>query len=202
MDLVEAAVRTGRHAEAAAHVVAMREAGVAAISPRLALVTAGCAAMAAQDGGGSGWFEEALAVPGCDRWPFDWARVQLAYGERLRRARATTQARAHLAAALRSFEDLGARPWAARAGAELRAAGQTTIPALGRAPGLLTPQEREIALLAAAGLTNKQIAERLLISHRTVSAHLYQVFPKLGVASRAALRDALAAVPERSEPAD
>ena len=202
MDLVEAAVRTGRHAEAAAHVVAMREAGVAAISPRLALVTAGCAAMAAQDGGGSGWFEEALAVPGCDRWPFDWARVQLAYGERLRRARATTQARAHLAAALRSFEGLGARPWAARAGAELRAAGQTTMPALGRAPGLLTPQEREIALLAAAGLTNKQIAERLLISHRTVSAHLYQVFPKLGVASRAALRDALAAVPERSEPAD
>ena len=67
---------------------------------------------------------------------------------------------------------------------------------------MLTPQEREIALLAAAGLTNKQIAERLLISHRTVSAHLYQVFPKLGVASRAALRDALAAVPERSEPAD
>jgi len=139
-------------------------------------------------------------VSGSDRWPFDRARLQLAYGERLRRARATTQARAHLAAALRSFEDLGARTWAARAGAELRAAGQTTIPALGGVRGLLTPQEREIALLAAAGLTNKQIAERLLISHRTVSAHLYRVFPKLGVASRAALRDALAAVPERSEP--
>ncbi len=50
-------------------------------------------------------------------------------------------------------------------------------------------------MLAAAGLTNKQIAERLYLSHRTVAAHLYQAFPKLGVTSRAALRDALAALP-------
>ena len=50
--------------------------------------------------------------------------------------------------------------------------------------------------MAAAGLNNKQIAERLGISHRTVSAHLYQVFPKLGITSRAALRDALASRPE------
>jgi DNA-binding NarL/FixJ family response regulator len=56
----------------------------------------------------------------------------------------------------------------------------------------LTPQEYEVAVLAAAGLTNKQIGERLYLSHRTVAAHLYQAFPKLGVSSRAALRDALA----------
>ena len=168
MDLVEAAVRTGRHAEAAAHVAAMRDAGIASISPRLALVTSGSAALAGTDDRGNGWFEEALAVPGADRWPFDLARVQLAYGERLRRARAATRARRHLAAALQTFEGLGARPWAARAGAELRAAGQATTTERGQAPGSLTPQEREIALLAAAGLTNKQIAERLLISHRTV----------------------------------
>ena len=197
MDLVEAAVRAGLHAEATAHAAAMRDAGIAAISPRLALVTAGSAAMAAREGHGSAWFEQALAIPGADRWPFDLARVQLAYGERLRRARATTKARVHLAAALRTFEGLGARPWAARAGVELRAAGQATIPADGQAqaPGSLTPQEREVALLAAAGLSNKQIAERLGISHRTVSAHLYQVFPKLGITSRAALRDALASRP-------
>jgi DNA-binding CsgD family transcriptional regulator len=60
------------------------------------------------------------------------------------------------------------------------------------APSSLTAQEREIATLAAAGLTNKQIAERLFLSPRTVSAHLYRVFPKLGVTSRAALYDALA----------
>jgi DNA-binding NarL/FixJ family response regulator len=55
----------------------------------------------------------------------------------------------------------------------------------------LTPRQREIALLAATGLSNKQIGERLLLSPRTVSTHLYQLFPKLGVSSRAALRDAL-----------
>jgi DNA-binding NarL/FixJ family response regulator len=59
----------------------------------------------------------------------------------------------------------------------------------------LTPREREVALLAAAGFSNRQIAERLLLSHRTVGAHLRQVFPKLGVSSRAALRDALGARP-------
>jgi DNA-binding NarL/FixJ family response regulator len=57
----------------------------------------------------------------------------------------------------------------------------------------LSAQQREIALLAATGLTNKQIGERLYLSPRTVATHLYQVFPKLGVTSRAALRDALAA---------
>jgi len=56
----------------------------------------------------------------------------------------------------------------------------------------LTPQQREIAMLAAAGLTNKQIGERLFLSHRTVGTHLYQLFPKLGITSRAAPRDALA----------
>ena len=55
----------------------------------------------------------------------------------------------------------------------------------------LTPQQRQIALLAAAGHTNKEIAARLFLSPRTVSTHLYQVFPKLGITSRAALRDAL-----------
>ena len=55
----------------------------------------------------------------------------------------------------------------------------------------MTPREREIALLAATGLSNKQIGARLLLSPRTVSTHLYRVFQKLGVASRAALRDAL-----------
>lgn len=59
----------------------------------------------------------------------------------------------------------------------------------------LTPQQREIALLAAAGLTNKQIGDRLFLSPRTVGTHLYQLFPKLGVTSRAALRDALAEHP-------
>ena len=59
----------------------------------------------------------------------------------------------------------------------------------------LTPQEREVALLAATGLTNREIAARLYVSPRTVSAHLYRIFPKLGITSRAALRDALNVTP-------
>jgi len=55
-------------------------------------------------------------------------------------------------------------------------------------------------MLAAAGLSNKEIGHRLFMSHRTVGAHLYQIFPKLGVTSRAALRDALADLPEPGKP--
>jgi hypothetical protein len=94
LDLTEAAVRTGRQAEAVAHVAAVRQAGLAAISPRQALISDGAAAMAAPDAGAAALFERALAVPGADRWPFDLARVQLAFGERLRRMKATTGARA------------------------------------------------------------------------------------------------------------
>jgi len=55
----------------------------------------------------------------------------------------------------------------------------------------LTPQELQIAQLAADGLTNREIGERLYLSHRTVGSHLYQLFPKLGVTSRTELRTAL-----------
>jgi DNA-binding CsgD family transcriptional regulator len=195
MDLVEAAVRTGRTSEATAHAAAAHEAGVAAISPRLALLVKASAAIAADDQEALGLFEEALAVPGTDRWPFELARVRLAYGERLRRLKSTTEARTQLADAIDTFERLGARPWTARAGNELRATGLSVTAAGATGQASLTPQQREIALLAAAGLTNKQIAERLFLSPRTVAAHLHQLFPKLGVASRAALRDALADLP-------
>ena len=80
---------------------------------------------------------------------------------------------------------------AARASSELRATGQPVAHDQRPDPVTLTPQQQEIAALAAAGLTNKQIGERLHLSHRTIATHLYQIFPKLGVTSRAALRDAL-----------
>jgi DNA-binding CsgD family transcriptional regulator len=201
MDLVEAAVRTGGRTEAAAPVAAMRDAGIAAISPRLALLAAASQAIAAPDRSAPGLLGEALAVPGGDRFPFDLARVQLLYGERLRRARAGKESRPHLAAALETFQRLGARPWASRAAGELRATGQTQARADQRDRALLTPQERQIAMLAAAGLTNKEIGQRFFMSHRIVGAHLYQIFPKLGITTRAALRDALASQPrERQGP--
>jgi DNA-binding CsgD family transcriptional regulator len=200
MDLVEAAVRTGRGAEAAAHVAALHEAGIARLSPRLALLVSGSAALAASARDTSGLFEQALAIAGADRWPFEQARVELAYGERLRRDRAMTAARRHLTAAQETFERLGARPWAARAAGELRVTGLTSPRQLIPGAASMTAQEREIALLAASGLTNKQIGERLFLSHRTVGAHLYRIFPKLGITSRAALRDALSDLPEPGKP--
>jgi len=191
MDLVEAAVRTGRHQDAAAHVAAMRQAGLGRISPRLTMLTNASAALTAPAGQARQLFAAALAVPGADRWPFERARVQLAYGEQLRRVRATSEARTHLSAAVSTFEALGAAPWALRAGNELRATGPAAVRIEGQRAVTLTAQEHQVATLAAAGLTNKQIAERLYLSHRTVAAHLYQIFPRLGITSRAALRDAL-----------
>jgi DNA-binding CsgD family transcriptional regulator len=195
MDIVEAAVRTGRHAEAAAHVAAMSAAGIGEISPRLALMVRGSAAIAASPDDAGELFDRALATAGARQWPFELARIQLAYGERLRRARAIADARAKLTSALATFEHLRAEPWVLRTHSELRASGHAPREgSFGIAS--LTPREREIAKLAAAGLSNKQIAERLFLTHRTVAAHLYQVFPKLGITSRAALHAALAQPPE------
>jgi DNA-binding CsgD family transcriptional regulator len=200
MDLVEAAVRTGRHAEAAAHVAAMQKANLAGLSSRLALVVAASAAMTAPDATALSLFESALALPGIERWQFDLARVRLAYGERLRRHRAMREARVQLEAALAIFERLRAQPWVARSSAEINATGQTKPHAGDSVAGRLTPQEFEIVSLAATGLTNKQIGERLFLSPRTVGGHLHRAFPKLGVATRAALRDALEALPRQQLP--
>jgi DNA-binding CsgD family transcriptional regulator len=176
-------------------VAAVRQAGLASISARQALITDGAAAIAAPDHEAAVLFERALAVPGAGRWPFDQARIQLVFGERLRRMKATTQARIQLTAALDTFQRLDAAPWAARASAELRATGLSIGHLAEGGPASLTPQQLQIATLAAAGLTNKQIGERLYLSPRTIATHLHQVFPKLGVTTRAALRDALGDLP-------
>jgi len=195
MDLVEAAVRTGRQHEAAAHVTAMREFRIAEISPRLALLVTASAALTVPACEAGHLFEHALGLPAADRWPFDLARVQLAYGEHLRRVRAASGARSHLSTALATFRMLGARPWADRAANELRATGLTVTRTECHGTTVLTAQEYQIAALAAAGLTNKQIGQQLYLSPRTIGAHLYRIFPKLGISTRAALRDALAALP-------
>jgi DNA-binding CsgD family transcriptional regulator len=162
-----------------------------ALEARKALLAAVVAALAAPDDHAAGLFEAALADPGARSWPFDLARVHLLYGERLRRSRQVARARHHLELALAAFELLGASSWADRAAAELAA---TAAARQSRETGWgvpLTPQELQVAELAAAGLSNKEIAGRLRMSPRTVGAHLYRVFPKLGIGSRAALRDAL-----------
>jgi len=193
LDLVEAAVRIGQLDLAREHVAAAQRVGIDRVSPRTRLLTAGAAALAATDTEAAELFESALSLPDADQWPLERARIQLAYGEWLRRNRDTAGARLHLRDALESLERLGARSWAARARNELRAAG---VAAARQRAGdaVLTPQEWQIATLAATGLTNKQIGERLYLSHRTVGAHLHRIFPKLGITTRAALRGALEAM--------
>lgn len=162
-----------------------------ALEARKALLAGAVAALAAPDEQADELFDAALADPGARWWPFDLARVHLLYGERLRRSREVTRSRHHLQLALAAFERLGAPAWADRAAAELAATGPTRLRQGFGAQEALTPQELQVAELAAAGLTNKEIAGRLYMSHRTVGAHLYRTFPKLGISSRAALRDAL-----------
>ncbi|GAA3213240.1 AAA family ATPase [Dactylosporangium siamense] len=192
LDVVDAAVHIGHVGEARMHVTAARQAGLPSVSSRTALLTAGAAALAAPDTDADQLYSTALALPDADQWPFEQARIRLAYGEWLRRTRDTTAARLQLREAFESLNRLGAKPWADRARNELRAAGVVTARA--GAVVALTPQERQIATLAATGLTNKQIGERLFLSHRTVGAHLHRLFPKLGITSRAALAGALEAL--------
>jgi DNA-binding CsgD family transcriptional regulator len=106
--------------------------------------------------------------------------------------------RLRLKTTLDIFERQGAQPWAGRAGGDVTAGRLSASPSPSSGTAQLTQQELEIATLAASGLTNKQIAERLYLSHRTISSHLYKLFPKLGVTSRAALRAALAS-PDRHQ---
>ncbi|WP_433064912.1 helix-turn-helix transcriptional regulator [Dactylosporangium sp. CS-033363] len=133
-------------------------------------------------------FKRALADPGTAAHPLEVARTRLVLGEWLRRQRRIGEAREELAAAARAFDVAGARPWAERARTELRATG-LAVPRRAESPlAQLTSQELQIARLAAKGFTNKEIADQLFLSHRTVSSHLYRIFPKLGINSRAELR--------------
>ena len=128
---------------------------------------------------------------GVDGWPFYAARAQLAYGQWLRREHRDADARAPLREAGQTFDALGQQRYLDRAVRELRATGERPRR---RAPDTwtqLSPQELHIAQLAAEGLSNREIGERLYLSHRTIGTHLYNLFPKLGITSRSQLHEAL-----------
>ena len=190
-DLVEAAERTDRHADAAAHVRAMREHHLEELSPRLRMVVNGCAALTCSGSEATALFEEALTGADSGRWVFDRARIQLAYGDHLHRA-SDPAAGPVLSEAAAAFRQLGARPWQTRATALLRASG-TSVAGTGVGLTSLSARERHIADLAAQGLSNRQIGEILFLSPRSVGAALYRIFPKLGIVSRAELAAAVTA---------
>jgi DNA-binding NarL/FixJ family response regulator len=117
----------------------------------------------------------------------DRARTSLAYGEFLRRSRRRVDARGHLRAALEVFDEVGAEPWAERARQELRASGETARKRDVSTTEELTPQELQTARLVAQGLSNREVAERLFVSPRTVEYHLSNAYQKLGLRSRGEL---------------
>jgi DNA-binding CsgD family transcriptional regulator len=139
-------------------------------------------------------FVEALTSD-LTRWPFQRARLQLAYGQWLRRRRRVAESRGVLREARNTFDALGCAPWSEQARRELRASGERSRRRVPEARDQLTAQELQIARLAAGGLSNREIGQRLFLSHRTVSTHLYRTFPKLGITSRAELNAALAPAP-------
>ncbi|WP_435223900.1 helix-turn-helix transcriptional regulator [Streptomyces sp. Tue6028] len=194
-DLAAAAVRTGRTEDARLVLDAtLTRLAEGEVSPRLDAIVHRARALLAEPDDAERHFVAALADPAGDRWPFERAQVRLDYAEWLRRRRRASAARPLYTAALEVFERLGTRPWAERARAELRAAGVTpgTPSATSRdALAELSSQQIQIARLAAAGLTNREIGERIFLSPRTVGFHLYRIFPKLGITARAQLRDVL-----------
>jgi DNA-binding CsgD family transcriptional regulator/tetratricopeptide (TPR) repeat protein len=197
-DLAEAAVRTGRTAQAREILAMFRPREHDSVTPwtRTALLYA--APLLASGEAAEREFGRALDA-GLVRWPSYRARMLLEYGSWLRRRRRVAEARSPLRTARQICEAHGLLPWAERARQELRATGDVS-----EAPGAqqwaaLSPQELQIAQLAAEGLSNREIGQRLYLSHRTVGSHLYRIFPKLGISSRAQLRSAL--VPADAPPA-
>ena len=124
------------------------------------------------------------AVPEAEaaRLPHDQGRALLLRGRLLRRANRKLDAADALRRALALFDRLGAPEWAAQARDELDRVGLRR-----RSPDELTASEQRIAELAAAGLTNKQVAEAAFVSPKTVEANLGRVYRKLGIRSRAEL---------------
>jgi len=190
-DLADAAVRGDKDLDAVrVHLTEWERIAEATTAPHLQVQVAYATAILANDAVAEERFRVAIGS-GQAEWPFYVARAQLAYGVWLRRRRRMTQSRAPLREAAETFDALGLLRYAERARRELRASGETVRR---REPGAwaqLSPQELQIAQLAAEGLSNREIGEQLYLSHRTVESHLYRLFPKLGVTSRAQLRNAL-----------
>jgi DNA-binding CsgD family transcriptional regulator len=193
-DIAAAAVRAGRRREGQDVLErALRQLDGTA-SARLEQLIARARGILAGPGEAEAHFAAALADPAGEQWPFERAQLRLDYAEWLRRQRRINDAKPVLTQALGTFRRLRARSWAQRAEAELRACGVALAGEPGErdALGELTPQQRQIVRLASEGLTNRQIADRLFLSPRTVSSHLYRSYPKLGVAGRHQLRDVIA----------
>jgi DNA-binding CsgD family transcriptional regulator len=191
-ELVEAAVRSGQP-KLAADAFARLEPITRAGGTDWALgVQARAHALLSEGDAAERLYREAIERLGRTRLRGEPARARLLYGEWLRRIGRRVDAREQLRAAYELFAGIGAEAFAERARRELLATGETVRRRTSETRDVLTPQEEQIARLAAEGETNPAIGARLFISPRTVEYHLRKVFSKLGVSSRRELRKAFA----------
>jgi ATP/maltotriose-dependent transcriptional regulator MalT len=189
---VDAAVHSGNREEARALLQDVEAAAAQTPSPAIHQRLRYARPVLAGDEDAEALFLEALRAEQT-LWPFLRAGLQLAYGEWLRRQRRVAESRAPLRAARDAFDVLGVIPWGERARRELHAAGESSRRRTPTAREQLTPQELQIAQIAAEGLSNREIGQQLFLSPRTVSTHLYRIFPKLGISSRSELGRVLSA---------
>ena len=187
-DFVEAAVRAGRQDEAlpvVATLTAMAGATGSSWTRGVALRSRALVETEPEN-----LYLQAIETLAEARLVVDLGRAELLYGEWLRRRRRRREARVQLSSALRRLEQAGAGAFAARARTELEATG---VRLSADAPDTLalTPQEANVARLAAQGRTNAEISSTLFVSVNTVDYHLRKVFQKLGISSRRQLADRL-----------
>ncbi|WP_427917297.1 ATP-binding protein [Streptomyces sp. cg40] len=200
-DLADAAVAAGMVRQARELLAGLPE--LAARLPSEMMVVAQAyteAVLAPDDTAGERYTAALSALPA--GWAFARARLHLHHGRRLRRQRRNVDARNPLRSARDEFDRVGARPWAELAREQLRAAGESSSRRNTNTSDQLSAQEMQIAVLASQGLSNREIGQRLFISHRTVGAHLYRIYPRLGITSRGKLAAALSALNDGTPRAD
>jgi DNA-binding CsgD family transcriptional regulator/tetratricopeptide (TPR) repeat protein len=188
---VEAAVRSGNPRQAATALERLVERAEGTDSGWARGLAARARAMAGAGSAAEHGYREAIErLSGTQLRP-ELARSHLLFGEWLRREGRRVDARAQLRTAHELLTAIGLEAFADRARRELVATGETVRKRRFVTPHELTPQERQIALLARDGLSNPEVGARLFISPRTVEWHLRKVFAKLAITSRKELRGAL-----------
>jgi DNA-binding CsgD family transcriptional regulator len=190
-DLIEAAVRSGKAERAAAPLERLAEIAEANATDWALGFLARSRAMLSEGETAERSYREALERLGRTRIRVALARTHLVYGEWLRREHRRVDAREQLRAAHEMLTQIGMEAFAERARRELLATGETVRKRTVETLDELTPQEAQIARLAADGQTNPEIGAQLFLSPRTVEWHLRKVFGKLGIGSRRELRSAL-----------
>jgi len=183
-ELVEAARRCGQDSVANAAIESLSERTRAAGTELALGIEARSKALLSDGAVAERLYREAIERLGRTRLAFELARAHLLYGEWLRRQRRRIDARDQLRLARETFTSMGAEAFAARAGRELLATGETARRRTDEARDELTAQETQIAQFARDGLSNAEIGARLFISPRTVEYHLHKVFTKLGISTR------------------